>query len=608
MKFGWEPRRSVARFGMERAVVALGLGLSLLVAGCGGGGGGSEPDTPAPATNAATETAETAGTITTASVPSASSLAPIGVNIEGLSDWARLQPFVDLMKSSRHWGSVELPWDEAAPVDASGWPTGDAAVVVNVRTYDTGDDRKAYRYLTPGTYRLRFTGRATVGLSASPDVQVANYAYDSATNRSVADVVVGNGARQIMLTFQNTAGGVRDVSLRNASYPSTQTFTDEFIEALAPFRVVRLMNFLATNDNPVRSWSERTLPSAARQAGPKGAAFEYGIQIANELGKDIWINVPVGADEAYIRALATLLKQTLAPGRNVYVEYSNELWNHQFTQAGANVKAAVAEAIAGDTTLTKGTACTQAMFDASSGGCNPYWAGYYRVGKQTVRIAQIFSEVWGAAALNRQVRVVYATQFSNPGIAEQVLKNIATYRATPSTVLYGVATAPYFYLSGELAASTSATPDQILQSLQDSLETRNLPNFKVGVTSQGVFVPGQAYDGGNYTGATHKALADYYGIKSLAYEGGPDLRQDPANTAAKIAANRDPRMGGMLASELSQWLGCGNDLFMYFAVTSPWDRYGYWGLTNDPTDLTGTKYTTVSSMARSAGSAFTSCK
>jgi hypothetical protein len=568
--------------------------------------------TPTAPTTTTTTLTPTAPTTTTTTVPTtttgSTALASVGVNLEAVADYARLQPFADLMKSSRRWGSLATPWDGKAPVDASGWPTADAGVVVNMRNADVGDEQKSYRHLTPGTYRLQFTGKATVAAVASPNVRMANYAYDAATNRSQADVVVGTGAPQLMLTFTGTAGGVRDVSLRNTRYPATQTFSDEFIQALAPFSVVRMMAFLEANNNPVRTWAERTTPASASQAGPKGAAFEYAIQIANELGKDIWINIPYGVDDAFVRSLATLLKQTLSPQRKVYVEYSNELWNHMFKQTIANDQAAVAEAIAGDTTLTKGTQCTQAMFDATSGPCNAYWVGQYRLGKLTVQTAKIFSEVWGAAALNQQVRVVYATQFANPSIAEQVLKNIATYRAAPASLLYGVATAPYFYLSKEMAASLTATPDEMLQGMNESLVTTNLPFFKVGAKTQGTFVPGKAYTGGDYTGATHKALADYYGIKHLAYEGGPDMRQNAANTPAKIAANRDMRMGGLLESQLAQWLGCGNDLFMYFALSSKWGQYGYWGLTNDPTDLTGAKYQTVSEIARSPQSAFTTCK
>jgi hypothetical protein len=408
-----------------------------------------------------------------------------------------------------------------------------------------------------------------------------------------------------MLTFRNTANGVRDVTLRLPNHPATQTFTNQFAQALAPFGVVRFMDFLRTNGNPVRTWNERTTPASATQVTPKGAAYEYAIQIGNELGKDIWINVPALADDAYVRSLATLLKQTLAPGRAVYVEYSNELWNYQFSQTTANMQAAVAEAIAGDTTLTKGQACTQALFDATSGDCNAYWAGYYRVGKKVVRVAQIFSEVFGASAMNSQVRVVYATQFANPGIAEQVLRNIATYRvATPSTLLYGVATAPYFYLGADLIGSTTATKDQILQSMEANLLAEELPFFAAGIKEAGVFVR-KPYTGGNYTGASHKALADYYGLKSLSYEGGNDLGQSTANIPAKITANRDPKMGELVRAELGQWFGCGNDLLMYFSLSSAWDRYGYWGLTNDPSDLGGAKFSAARDVAQSDRSAFT---
>ena len=548
-----------------------------------------------------------AAILSTAAATSTSDRVPLGVNIEGLWDWARLQPFVDLMKMSRPWGSVDAPWDEKTATDAQGWPTGDAGVIVNVRTFEPGDENKPYRWLTPGTYKLRFAGRADVGPSGSTNVQINNYRYDAAKNVSTADVVVGVRASQLMLDFRNTQGGVKNVSLRLPGYKPSQTFTDPFITALRPFGVVRVMDFLRTNNNPLTRWSERTLPRSATQSSPKGASYEYAIQMANELGKDVWINIPQGVDDAYVRNLAKLLKRELAPQRAVYIEYSNELWNFQFSQTTANTEAAVREAIAGDTTLTNGKRCTQALFDATTEDCNPYWAGYYRVGKQAMRVGEIFSEVYGADAMNKQVRVVYATQFSNPGIAESVLKNIATYRGKPSSVLFGVATAPYFYLSEELAASGSASQDEILQSLQGSLKKENEPFFAAGVNEGGAFVR-KAYNGGMYTGASHKALADYYGLKSLAYEGGPDLRQQGANRGNKIAANRSAKMGTLINNEMTQWFGCGNDLFMHFSLSSAWDEYGYWGLTNDPTELTGAKYKAASAVARKSRADLATCR
>ncbi|MEJ5990296.1 hypothetical protein WG902_09880 [Ramlibacter sp. PS3R-8] len=552
------------------------------------------------------ERAQRAALLRAPTLAAASGRAPVGVNLEGLYDWARLQPFVDLMKTARPWGTVDAPWEERAEVDALGWPTGDAGVIVNVRTFEPGDERKAYRYLTRGVYKLKFKGRATVA-TTSVNVTVRGYRYDAAANRSTADVVVGAGADAIMLTFRNTRGGVKNVSLRRPGYGATETFTNEFREAMQPFGVLRLMDFLRTNDNPVRGWGERTTPASATQASRKGGAIEYAIQIANEFDKDIWINIPSGANDTYVRQLALLLRRDLAPGRVVYVEYSNELWNFIFPQATENLEAAVREAVEGDRTLTNGRLCTRELFNANVGECNKYHAGYNRIGKRVVQISDIFADVFGAAAMNNRVRVVYATQFASPGIAEQVLKNIATYRGQPSSKFYAVATAPYFYLSEQLASSEWASQEQILQSLQSSLNSENEPYFAAGALENGAFVR-KAYRGGLNSGASHKALADFYGLKSIAYEGGPDLRQNPANATTKIAANRDVKMGALVRNELAQWFGCGNDLFMHFSLTSSWDRYGYWGLTNDPLEPAGPKYAAAREIALRDRATLTSCR
>jgi hypothetical protein len=72
----------------------------------------------------------------------------------------------------------------------------------------------------------------------------------------------------------------------------------------------------------------------------------------NQAGKDLWINVPHQANDDYVTKLAHLLRYgsdgvnpytspqpspvfpPLAPGRKVYLEWSNELWNGGFSQSG----------------------------------------------------------------------------------------------------------------------------------------------------------------------------------------------------------------------------------------------------------------------------------
>ncbi|TAF77090.1 MAG: hypothetical protein EAZ53_03050 [Bacteroidetes bacterium] len=59
----------------------------------------------------------------------------------------------------------------------------------------------------------------------------------------------------------------------------------------------------------------------------RGTAWEDQIDLCNYLNVDMWINVPVLADDNYIRELSKLIKQRLKPTLNVNVEIGNELWN-----------------------------------------------------------------------------------------------------------------------------------------------------------------------------------------------------------------------------------------------------------------------------------------
>jgi hypothetical protein len=125
---------------------------------------------------------------------------------------------------------------------------------------------------------------------------------------------------------------------------------------------------------------------------------------------------------------------------------------------------------------------------------------------------------------------------------------------------------------------------EILDSLATSFDTEVLPFFAAGTGTKALNRT-VAYTGGDWTGATQKALADFYGLRSVAYEGGVDMRQHDVNLAAKYEANLDERMGGLVERLLTQWYGCGNDLFVYLSLSSAYNRWGYWGLTHDPRRL-----------------------
>jgi hypothetical protein len=103
------------------------------------------------------------------------------------------------------------------------------------------------------------------------------------------------------------------------------------------FRILRFMDWLSTNHsaNAIVSWADR--PTRDRKpTEAEGARWETIVELANTVRRDPWINIPVRANDDYVRNLATLLRDTLDPALAVYVEYSNEIWNGTFDQFAIN--------------------------------------------------------------------------------------------------------------------------------------------------------------------------------------------------------------------------------------------------------------------------------
>ncbi|NES91289.1 MAG: hypothetical protein F6K13_19740, partial [Okeania sp. SIO2B9] len=47
---------------------------------------------------------------------------PLGAGLNGVRDYARGRPFVDLVKSAPFFGKVNTPWEPLANVNSAGWP------------------------------------------------------------------------------------------------------------------------------------------------------------------------------------------------------------------------------------------------------------------------------------------------------------------------------------------------------------------------------------------------------------------------------------------------------------------------------------------------------
>ena len=139
--------------------------------------------------------------------------------------------------------------------------------------------------------------------------------------------------------------------------------------------------------------------------------------------------------------------------------------------------------------------------------------------------------------MNTTVRMVLAGQSANPAIAREGLQLIERTYGPPGQFIYAVAGAPYFAI-GTADSSTTLTPDQVIAALSTAIDNGSV----------------------TYHYEENAALARWYGMPYVAYEGGPDTF-GPNNVAAKRAAQFDPRMKDLVVRYLNNWYAYGFGLF-----------------------------------------------
>ena len=97
-----------------------------------------------------------------------------------------------------------------------------------------------------------------------------------------------------------------------------------------PMDVIKFGHWGRTFCNPLVSWEDRVRPEYFSMGHKKGVAYEYWIDLANFMQKDIWINVPHQANDAFIDSMALLFSSELDTSLHVYLEYSSEIWSPEW--------------------------------------------------------------------------------------------------------------------------------------------------------------------------------------------------------------------------------------------------------------------------------------
>jgi hypothetical protein len=492
----------------------------------------------------------------------------LGLNTWFLTDWDHSFAFVDAMKHARPWQDATDWHSPVGGSDAHGWPTADASTVIL-----TGTPAQIN-----GTYKLVFTGQADVSFMWT-NGSLANQVYDAATNTTTADVTFNlSAAGSVGLIMANTKRtatsaphtGFADMHLYRPGYPAdgSAVFTTPFLKALGQVHVVRMMEWMAINQNTLQHWSQRMTPqdmykTVPTYTGPGGGvwtlsqpgmALEHQIQLCNTLQADCWINIPAAADDDYVRNLALALrygtdgsnpytkaqKFPIYPPLNkklkLYVEYANEIWN----SAGGFVSFPVIHDMVSSLPATH-----PVNLPAES---NIWFRMWRYAAYRTAGISDIFRAVYGNASMMSRVRPLLMTQQGNgQDSLNQALIWLDSYASglnparEPKSYIYGAGGSAYY--------GVNHVPSNL-----DDVD---------GFFASGNYPATQNFDGM----AIDAILAANYGLKRIAYEGGPGLDVYPDAKAQVI--NADLRMQNMVVTGHKAWSNLGGDLLVYYDLAGP---------------------------------------
>jgi hypothetical protein len=475
---------------------------------------------PGPAGDPAPQVGPDAGPL-----PDARARGFLGINLADVTYYTREWVFVDAMKQSRPWLPTRPggnPWDTGEPLklNEDGWPIlRDGQAAHTIMMIDT---RGAY---PPGRYVCTYDGDGTI-----------EFGYDAkAVSRSgrriELDVSPTDRGIYLRIDRSNPSNPVRNVKVWLPGFENARSsFHPLYISRLKPFSVIRFMDWQRTNGSGIVSWSDRPQPDYYTQGTARGAALKYMIELCNELGADPWFCMPHQADDGYVRQFAAQVKAQLRPDLNVYVEWSNEVWNSQFPQHNW-VK-------------------DRSGADSLSEGFRKVWAD------EANRDFELWRDAFGPDS-NRVIRVA-AGQKDNPWVTEKLAEAL-------DGRFDAISCSTYFSFTSsqrrQLGPSTSAG-DILDMAMQEM--------------TRGVRRNYQAH--GNLARAWSTKLGRT--IPLIGYEGGQHYTASGANppwARALIDVQRHPRMYEVYLANMREWENAGGSLFTAFNFVEKPDKWGSWG-------------------------------
>jgi hypothetical protein len=274
------------------------------------------------------------------SSPVTSARSRASMNIPWLTYYDSCVHGLDLGWQRSDWG---YGGGENLALDANGWPR---SVVAGSGQYAGFQARVLY----PGPHVALYQGDGDISvdfggsiLSSAPGRYVLQ--LDGANDGDVINRV------GILITRSNVSNPVRNlvvVPIANETDYATKLFNPRFMETLAPFGVLRMLDMQQINNidrlgssettpdlsRAVTDWSTRTTAGYALQARRQGASNELLIDMCRLNNSHLWFQVPLFATTNWCDGMAGLCASYAPPWMHFFFAYGNEQWNDAFYNGG----------------------------------------------------------------------------------------------------------------------------------------------------------------------------------------------------------------------------------------------------------------------------------
>jgi ferric-dicitrate binding protein FerR (iron transport regulator) len=248
----------------------------------------------------------------------------LGIDLGPLVGLSQELAFVDVLRQAQTFTTVRRLGEGIQSVDlsmqaplADGWPSRieDGSLVRTAMCLGL-----AGRY-PAGDYTLLFDGNADVGFAG--DATVA----ERAPGRLRVSVHPSQPGGIIMnLTRLDAAAPLRDAHLVLPGFATSwhaQPFHPDFLSRWRGCGVLRTAEWVDQQDSGLLGWANRLTESSGPRTG--SVPLELQFRLARELGADLWVTLPIEADDSYFAGFARLAHDRLLPTQRLYVQFARAL-------------------------------------------------------------------------------------------------------------------------------------------------------------------------------------------------------------------------------------------------------------------------------------------